>query len=256
MTLNMQKRLMDHLIPLAGGAVVADVRIGLGYTAVKLESGQAGVAWTPKSDAPCCTHFQGAGTLAGRPASELLVFLADEKSGIARAIGLAVANAVLSLLPRPPISREEVISSLNITAQDTVAMVGFFGPVAAGLKKIGCRLDIVELNPHHGTGTLSPEQGKEALANCSVAILTGTSLINGTCDELLAGLGNPRAAVLLGPSSPLCADVFTGTKISHVAGSRVRDVDAVLRVVSEGGGTMLMKSYVDFETVTVNGMGN
>ncbi len=43
----------------------------------------------------------------------------------------------------------------------------------------------------------------------------------------------------------------TGTKITYVAGSRVRDVDAVLRVVSEGGGTMLMKKHVDFETVRV-----
>ncbi len=40
-------------------------------------------------------------------------------------------------------------------------------------------------------------------------------------------------------------------EITHVAGSRVRDVDAVLRVVSEGGGTMLMKKHVDFETVRV-----
>ncbi len=38
-----------------------------------------------------------------------------------------------------------------------------------------------------------------------------------------------------------------GKKITPVAGSRVRDVDAVLRVVSEGDGTMLMKKHVDFE---------
>jgi len=255
MTLHVQNRLLEFLKPQAGGAVVADVRIGLGYTAVRLESGHAGVAWTPKSDAPCCTHFQAAGTLTGRPAGELLAFLADEKSGLARALGLATANALLSALPRPPISRDEVISTLNITPEDKVAMVGFFGPIVAELKKIGCRLDIVELNPHHGAETISPEQGKAVLAACDVAILTGTSLINGTCDELLESLGNPRAAVLLGPSSPLCADVFAGTRITHVAGSRVRDAEAVLRVVSEGGGTMLMKKYVDFETVLVNAAG-
>jgi hypothetical protein len=254
MTLTVQKRLLDYLSPQAGGAVVADVRIGLGYTAVRLESGHAGVAWTPKSDAPCCTHFQGAGTLVGRPAEELLAFLVDEKSGLARAVGLATANALLAALPHPPISRDEVISTLNITPEDRVAMVGYFGPVVAELRKIGCRLDIIELNPHHGE-TITPEQGNEALAGCSVAILTGTSMINGTCDELLAGLGNPRAAVLLGPSSPLCPDVFAGTKVTHVAGSRVREADAVLRVVSEGGGTMLMKKYVDFETVRVNAAG-
>ncbi len=248
MSLIVQKRLLDHLQPLAGGAVVDDVRIGLGYTAVRLESGYAGVTWTPKSDAPCCTHFQAAGTLTGRAAGELLAYLVDEKSGLARAVGLATANALLSALPHPPTSREEIISTLHVTPQDKVAMVGYFGPIVAELRKIGCGLDIIELNPHHGAGeTLTPEQGVASLANCTVAVLTGTSLINGTCDELLAGLGNPRAAVLLGPSTPLCAEAFSGTKITHLAGSRVRQADAVLRVVSEGGGTMLMKKYVDFE---------
>jgi len=250
MTLNMQKRLFDHLAPQASGVVVADVRIGLGYTAVKLESGHAGIAWTPKSDSPHCTHFQEAGTLAGRPAREILAYLADEHSSLGRALGLATANALLSALPHPPVSRDEIITSLNIASGERVVMIGYFAPVIAHLKRIGCRLDIVELKPHAGE-TITPEEGKKALSECSVAIITGTSLINGTCDELLAGLGRPRAAVLLGPSSPLCTDVFKGTGITHVAGSRVRDVDAVLRIVSEGGGTMIIKKHVDFETVNV-----
>jgi hypothetical protein len=251
MTLKMQKRLWDYLNPHAGGEVVADVRIGLGYTAVMLKSGHAGVAWTPRSDPPSCTHFQGAGTLSGLPVEQLLTFLLDEKSGLVRAIGLATANALLATLPRPVTLREEVISTLNLNPGDKVAMVGYFGPIVAELKKIGCRLDIVELNPRPGE-TIAPDQGREALAACDVAILTGTSLINGTCDELLQSLGRPRAAVLLGPSSPLCAEVFAGTKITHIAGSRVREAEALLRVVSEGGGTMIMKKHLDFETVLVN----
>lgn len=252
--LTMQHRLLDHLRPHAGGNRVADVRIGLGYTAVRLESGHAGVAWTPKSDAPSCTHFQGAGTLTGRPAEELLANLADEKSALARALGLATANALLAALPHPSTSREEVLSTLNITPEDKVAMVGYFGPVVAELRKIGCRLDIIELNLRHGE-TVTPEQGEEALAGCSVAILTGTSLINGTCDELLSSLGRPRAAVLLGPSSPLCPAIFEGTGITHIAGSRVREAEPLLRVISEGGGTMRMKAYLDFETARVNHAG-
>ncbi|HET6421715.1 MAG TPA: DUF364 domain-containing protein [Geobacteraceae bacterium] len=251
MTFHIQKRLVDYLAPNTHLKTVADVRIGLGYTAVRLESGHAGVAWTPKSEAPCCTHFQAAGTLTGRPVAELLAMLADEKSGLARAVGLAAANALLAALPRPVILKEEVISSLNVTPDDRVAMVGYFGPVISQLKKAGCRLDIVELNPAHGENTHSPEQGKDAMAGCTIAVITGTSLINGTFDEVVSGLGNPRAAVLLGPSSPLCGDVFSGTKITHVAGSRVKDADAVLRVVSEGGGTMLMKPFLDFESVLV-----
>ncbi len=252
MTLTIQNRLKDFLMPRVDGAAISDVRLGLGYTAVRLESGHAGVAWTPKTDAPCCTHFQAAGTLTGRPASELLAMLVDERSALARAVGLASANALLAALPQPPTLKEEVISSLNVTPDDRVVMVGYFGPVISQLKKTGCRLDIVELNPSHGENTLSPEQAKEAMAGCTIAVITGTTVINGTFDEVTTALGNPRTAVLLGPSSPLCGDVFSGTKITHVAGSRVKDADAVLRIVSEGGGTMLMKRYLDFETLVVH----
>jgi uncharacterized protein (DUF4213/DUF364 family) len=248
MMLTVQKRLIDYLLPQAEEAKIGDVRIGLGYTAVKIESGHAGVAWTPSSSAPCCTHFENAGTLIGSPAKDLLAMLGDEKSALARTVGLATANALLAALTHASTVREEVISTLNITPDDRVAMVGYFGPVIAQLRKIGCRLDILELNSHHGD-TLPPEKAGEALAGCTVAVITGTSLINGTFEELIEGLGEPRAAVLLGPSSPLCGDIFPGMKITHVAGSRVRDTDAVLRVVSEGGGTMLMKRYLDFETV-------
>jgi uncharacterized protein (DUF4213/DUF364 family) len=248
MKLVIQNRLLDCLTPHAGGVFVTDVRIGLGYTAVRLESGHAGVAWTPKTDSPCCTHFQKAGTLTGRPVAELLSMLVNEKSHLARAIGLAAANALLSALPHPPVFREEVISTLNITPDDRVAMVGYFAPVIAQLKKSGCRLDIIELNERHGE-TITPEQGRVPLAECTVAVITGTSIVNGTCDEIIDRLGHPRAAVLLGPSSPLCTALLEETRLTHIAGSRVRDPDAVLRIVSEGGGTMVMRPYLDFETV-------
>ena len=130
-------------------------------------------------------------------------------------------------------------------------MVGYFRPLVARLKATGCRLDIVELSPRPGEAFLTPEQGEAALTHCEVAILTGTSLINGTLDGLTASLGRPRAAVLLGPSSPLCPDVFQGTPITHLAGARVRDAEAVLQIVSEGGGTMLLKQHMDSQIARV-----
>jgi uncharacterized protein len=247
--LKIHKRFIDLLSPQAEHSIVKDVRIGLGYTAVQLDSGHAGVAWTPEEPASSCTHFAAAGTLAGSPALKLLALLANESSGLARAIGLATANALLAAAPRPAALKEEAIASLNITNTDYVAMVGYFGPIVSNLKKTGCHLNVVELNPERGEDTLTPQQGKDALAACTVAIITGTTLINGTFDDVTAALGNPRAAVLLGPSSPLCGDIFRGTKITHVAGSRVLNAEAVLRIVSEGGGTMIMKPYLEFETV-------
>jgi uncharacterized protein len=248
-----QERLIGHLKPQAAAAAVTDVRIGLGYTAVRLDTGHAGVAWTPKEMTGGCTHLRSAGTLSGRCAAEILDMLADTKSALSRAVGLAAANALLAAAPVPAVSREEVISSLGITADDRVAMVGYFAPVVARLQKIGCRLDVVELNPFHGEGTLTPEQGQGALSACTVAVITGTSLINNTFDTVCSQMKKPRAAVLLGPSSPMCGEAFEGTPITHVAGSRVKDADAVLRIVSEGGGTMVMKRHLDFITVLTRG---
>jgi len=248
-----QKRLRDLLLFQAENFAIKDVRIGLGYTVVQLDTGHAGVAWTPEEPAASCTHLSAAGTLAGSPVREMLAMLAHEKSSLSRAVGLATANALLAALPQGASIQEEVIASLNIIKEDHVAMVGYFGPIISGLKKTGCRLDIVELDPQFAKDTVTPQQGRESLASCTVAIITGTTLINGTFDEVAAALGNPRAAVLLGRSSPLCGEIFRGTKITHVAGSRVVNADAVLRIVSEGGGTMIMKPYLEFETVLAAG---
>jgi uncharacterized protein len=244
-----QQRLTDFLLSRAERFTIDDVRIGLGYTAVRLATGRAGVAWTPKSSPAGCTHLPGAGNLAGRSASEMLSMLGDSQSALARAVGLATANALLVDYRQTPVIRDEIVSILDVTADDHVAMVGYFGPVVARLQKTGCRLDIVEIDAQHDKNTLSPRQGRVALAACTIAIITGTTLINGTFEEVCTGLKGPRAAVLLGPSAPLCADVFSGTGITHVAGSRVVDADAILRIVSEGGGTMLMKQHLAFETI-------
>ncbi len=248
--LTVQQQLVDLLGEPAAGRRVTEVRIGLGYTAVRLDSGAAGVAWTPKIAASSCSHLKRAGTLAGSDASAILALLVDV-SPLARAVGLATANALLASQPQESVSRVEVIDALALTAHDHVVMVGYFAPLLGKLKETGCRLDIVELNPEHGTGTITAEQGEAALAACSVAIITGTSLINGTFARVHAALGKPRAAVLLGPSTPLLAEAFSATKITHLAGSRVTDPEAVLKVVSEGGGTMLMKPYLDFQTLAV-----
>jgi uncharacterized protein len=244
-----QQRLADVVGPLADRSTVRDVRIGLGYTAVQLDTGSAGVAWTPPEASTTCTHFSAAGTLSGSSARRLLDMLTEGKSGLAGALGLATANALLAAMPMEDAIREDSIDSLGITPGDRVVMVGYFGPIIAGLKKTGCRLDILELDPERGEGALSPQQGKDAMAGCTVAIITGTTLINHTFDEVTGALGNPRAALLLGPSSPLCGKAFRETKITHVAGSRVINPESVLRIVSEGGGTMIMKKHLEFATV-------
>ena len=244
----MQGKIIEHLEPVSAGISVADVRIGLGYTSVRLDNGNIGLAWTAHKDSGSCTHLNKAGTLAGMKAAELLGMLASEGSALARSLGLATANALVAGLPLPQLSREDTLDIIDIQAKDKVVMVGFFGPLIPKIKQTGCKFDIFELKTDR-PGTISPDEGKELLAECSVAIITATSIVTGTFDGLMAGLGNPRAVIMLGPSSIMYPPLFAGTPVTHIAGSRVRDAAAVERIISEGGGTMILKKYIDFETI-------
>ncbi len=241
-------KIIEYLKPASAGLYAAEVRIGLGYTSVRLDNGNIGIAWTAKNNPGSCTHENRAGTLAGSTASELLEMLAEDIKPLSRTIGLAAANALVNGLPHPEPSDKDALDIANVQASDHVAMVGFFGPVIPKLKKTGCKLDIIELKSDK-PGTLSPENGRKALASCDVAILTATSIITCTIDELLDRLGKPRSVIILGPSSIMCPTVFKGTPVTHIAGSRVIDAAGVEKIVSEGGGTMLLKPYLKFETI-------
>lgn len=239
------------MAPVSEGLTVADVRIGLVYTSVRLDNGNTGIAWTGHGLSKGCIHQPKAGTLAGRPAGELLNMLADTDNSLCRTIGLATANALAAGIPRPETVSTNILEIIDIQPSEHVVMAGFFGPLIPRIKRTGCRLDILELKSDK-PGTISPDEGRSSLAVCNVAIITATSVVTNTMNELLSGLGNIRAAVILGPSSFMRPEVFSGTPVTHIAGVRIRNASAVEKIVSEGGGTKILKQHMDFETICLN----
>lgn len=229
---------------------VKDVRLGLGYSCVELSNGSSGLAWTPSGySSPTCSRMREAGTFKGRSASEILQWLTSDNV-LQRAAGVAVFNAVNSNLKRE-YDDDEAVSLLNIQANEKVVMVGYFAPVIPKVEATGCSLKIMELDSGR-SGTVSQEEGHGALAECDVAIITATSIINNTIDGLLASLKKNRAAVILGPSTPMCPEVFKGKRISQLSGSIVQDIESVKTVVSEGGGTKNLKKHLRFASVSCN----
>lgn len=242
------QKIINLMTPISKGLTVADVRIGLAYTSVRLDNENTGIAWTGHGLSKGCTHLSEAGTLAGRPAYELLNMLADENNSLCRTIGLAAANALAAYTPHPETVSVEILKLINIQPTEHVVMVGFFGPLIPRIRQTGCRLDILELKSDK-PGTISPDEGRSALSICNIAIITATSIVTNTIDDLLSSIGNVRAAVILGPSSFMRPEIFSQTPVTHIAGGWIRDTSAVERIVSEGGGTKTLKQYMDFETI-------
>jgi len=229
---------------------VKEVRIGLGYVGVMLEGDRLGLSAVLRDQLlPGCSTLGKAGTLAGSDALELLDLLVTGENPLETALGLATANA---LLCPDAVGDEEQdsIAVMGLSSGDRVAMVGYFAPLVARIEKTGARLRIIEKDPNR-MKVPDCKDRDSILAECSVAIITATSILNNTIEEILNGLDNPRHVTILGPSTPLCEEAFAQTPVTHLGGSAIRDHRRVMQIISEGGGTPSMRPYLRFIDRTI-----
>jgi uncharacterized protein (DUF4213/DUF364 family) len=224
----------DILAKLPVGEVI-EVRIGTHWTAVvvmKRGERHCGLASTLVSghdhhrepDVPQAGHLHelGARELAG---------LIQSGQSVMASVATATINA---LLPRGPWGKgeknaEEVIAAAGVGK--TVAVIGRF-PFNARLKSQVGRLYVLEQHPQ---GEDLPEQAApEILPDADIVAITGMAFSNGTLQRLI-DLCSPEAMVLvLGPSTPLSPVLFEHG-VHLLSGALVRDIEGVLRTLSQGG---------------------
>jgi len=243
------RRLFDVVSEKGKDAVIEDVRIGLGYVAVKLAAGCTGLAALLLYDLPPgCSVYAEAGKIVGSPISSLLVKLMEGKNPLEKALGLAAANAVLSAGVVP--DGKDSLAIINLTPGDQVAMVGLFTPMVPKVEATGAKLFIIERNPARMV-VPGKKEAEGILKECTVAIITATALLNDTMEDVLASLGKPRHVAVLGPSTPLSPVIFQGTPVNHLGGALVRDAKKVTQIISEGGGTPAMRPYLGFVNLLI-----
>lgn len=238
------RRLHEFMSERIKGIKVREVRIGVGYTAVALNRRGTGMAAVIRENvASHCGVVAKAGKLSGMPASELLLYLVNSCNAVERALGLATANAILSA--EAPQEESDTLALMNLSSSDHVAMVGYFRPLVPRIEKTGAKLTVLEKNKAL-PDILSFKSRGNVLKTCTVAIITATSILNNTLETILNELENPRWVSILGPSTPVCRDIFAGTPVTHLGGSVVTDPKKVMQIVSEGGGTPALRPYVRF----------
>lgn len=240
------EELTEYGHTLIHGERVADIRIGLGYTAVKLDSGKAGLAATLRylvGQGPC-TLLHEAGKMAGMPAEQAITFL-QSHNVVEASIGLATLNALIDFTGGLNAVDNELIDLLHITRNDTVGMVGDIGPVVSIIRQHTETCIIFDEGKPGEDGITEMARQSEILPQCDVIILSATSLLNKTFDHLLSLTSGAREICLMGPSTPLVPDIFRKRGITLLAGRRIIDADQLLRIVSEAGGTRCFREVTE-----------
>ncbi|MFX0011892.1 MAG: Rossmann-like domain-containing protein [Candidatus Hermodarchaeota archaeon] len=114
---------------------------------------------------------------------------------------------------------------LNIKSTDIIGMVGFFPPLVKLIEKIGSKLIIIEKKEElvqttdHWSVTLDPSK----LRKCNKVLITGTTVLNETLEEILLNCTNADKASVIGPTTSFLPDPLFERGIDVIGGSYVVD---------------------------------
>src|SRR5579871_3883898 len=229
----------DILGPDLADLTVERVVVGLFFTGVKLSNGVAGACATPIKTIPeavCC------------PSST--VALAEEAlspHGIRRAVGIATLNALAEdcwrRRPHPGVellTGVDAFDATKIGAGERVVVVGAFVPFLKELKRLRQPFLVLEQDPATLKGDELPffrpaEMAPEIVPQADVLLITGSTLVNATLEDLLA-LARPEARVtVVGPTVGMLPDAFLARGADILGSVRIAEPDAFLDLLAEGG---------------------
>ena len=244
-----RERMVGRLASLA----IEEFRVGVFFTGVRLESGHAGVAFTPIGEIPeavCCpssaARMPDAGKLTRKDIDELLAY-AMSPNLIKSAIGVALLNALSHYLFEKGLEKHydihygrDGLDSMEISPLETVCLVGAFTPYIRRFKTSGNQFFIIEktpeaLRPEEMKHYRPPSEAPQVLSECDVVIITGAAIVNHTVDELLHQTKPDSRVGIIGPTASMIPDGYFRKGVDIMGGVRITDSDLMLRIVGEGG---------------------
>ena len=240
--MELNKRLYDLFLPQARNVRVEILSIGLGYTAVTTSDGGIGLSYTYFSDKKSCMVLNRYVDHEGKTAEGLLEAIMSD-TPIERSMALALINALnhrVALELPEDADNSIMFEKLKIGKGRRVAMVGFFGPLVRNFDQKGVLLEILDIS--RGLGD------KEAFYKklrdwAQVLLLTSTSILNNSVEEILSNAGQNLKTAMLGPSTPMAADAFSHLPVAMLAGTAPIDQENTLKAVRHGMGTPVLHRY-------------
>ncbi len=227
--------------------------IGLFFSGVKLSTGAGGICFTPVKEIPeavCCPSsaraIPGSGKLNRQPVSYYLDEMVNN-APLKKALGIAVLNA-LSALCWNRIKPQDYSLKMGddplenkIFPDDAyVVVIGALVPYIKMLKTRGRAFCILEKD----TRTLKedemkyycpPEKADGEIAAADFLIITGTTLINNTLEDILDHSRPGADVTLVGPTASMLPDAFFRRGVDAIGGIAVTNADMLLDTLIEAG---------------------
>jgi len=216
--------------------------LGLGYTAVTLSDGGIGLSYTHFEDKKSCMLLNKHIDYEEQPALQLLEKIKSDHA-VERSMALALVNALnyTDALGYPEDRKNQIMfEEFNIGEGTRAAMVGFIGPLVDLLKQKNASVEVLD----RSRGMGQKEDFYARLGSwADVLLLTSTSILNNTTEEILQNTSKKVKTVMLGPSTPMVAAAFDHLPVHMLAGTVPIDTANVLKAIRHGMGTPVLQKF-------------
>jgi uncharacterized protein (DUF4213/DUF364 family) len=207
---------------------IARLSIGTNYVGIMLKNGQIGVAATLKNPMP-----------------ENVNVFTEPKFDVFfhRVVLVAYYNALLNYSNTYDYEAD-IFQELRFDNYKNLVMVGLFETLYTNLSNAGISVTVFDADKSDSRTKPMKDQGK-IMKQADAAIITSTSIINGSFNQLLSFVPKTCDVFLLGPSGTLSVELFALANIQCVFGS-VFDLFnyQVLDVIEAGAGTKGFLPYL------------
>jgi len=227
--------------------------IGLFFSGVRLSTGDGGICFTPVKEIPeavCCPSsaraIPGAGKLTHQPVSYYLDEM-DQNAPLKKALGIAVLNALSTSCWHRKTPKEygfdlgiDPLEGAAIPEEAHVVVIGALVPYIRMLKARGKPFCILEkdartLKADEMRYYVPPEHANKEISKADWLIITGTTLINDTLEDILDHCRSDANITLVGPTASMLPDAFFRRGVDSIGGITVTDPDKLLDTLIEAG---------------------
>ena len=146
-------------------------------------------------------------------------------------VGLAAINAITRHVYRTagftPGDSPDSMGILDVDPADHVGMVGYFPSLVRRLRDNGTRLTVVEKKPqfYKRQENFLVSADPHTLDGCNKVIVTASTLLNNSIDEVLEYSRGAQKKVMIGPTAGFFPDPLFARGISAIGGSEIRSAE-------------------------------
>lgn len=237
--MELYKKLYDAVKAASETVKIDTIQIGISYTAVTTSDGGCGLSFTFLGKRESCTVVKDPMDYEGSYAEKALGLLFSSEI-VERSVAIALVNALnYSKADSMETDSGALLRDLKIQPRGRISMVGYFGPVIRELEKMQVQTEILDSGRDIGHKEAFYRNLKEG--NTEALILTSTSIINGSTEEILDNLAPGIPCVMLGPTTPMIPESFRHLPVNILAGTVPLDFEGVFKAVRHGKGTPVIQ---------------